>query len=133
MLWQMPQQRSQMLKRKFADWQNLLRLAASHALTPVSSPQAGRPSTTSPPNLPLAVWTGIVLNCSSAEAGEGGTQTEENIALVRICVGAISDGRPYRDTIFLLMAHLVNVRRRRKLTILTFSCRERAKEVVVSK
>ena len=53
MLWQMPQQRSQMLKRKFADWKNLLRLAASHALTLVSSLQAGRPSTTSPPNLPL--------------------------------------------------------------------------------
>jgi len=33
MLWQMLQQRSQMLKRKFADWKNLLRLAASHALT----------------------------------------------------------------------------------------------------
>jgi hypothetical protein len=66
-----------MLKRKFADWQNLLRLAASHALTLVSSPQAGRPSTTSPPNLPLAVWTGIVLSCSSAEAGEERAQTEE--------------------------------------------------------
>jgi hypothetical protein len=38
MLWQMPQQRSQMLKRKFADWQNLLRLAASHALTLEFSP-----------------------------------------------------------------------------------------------
>jgi hypothetical protein len=36
MLWQMPQQQSQMLKRKFADGQNLLRLAASHALTLVS-------------------------------------------------------------------------------------------------
>ena len=48
MLWQMPQQRSQMLKRKFADWKNLLRLAASHALTFVSS---------------LQVWTGIVLSC----------------------------------------------------------------------
>jgi hypothetical protein len=33
MLRQMPQQRSQMLKRKFADWKNLLRLVASHALT----------------------------------------------------------------------------------------------------
>jgi len=33
MLGQMPQQRSQMLKRKFADWQNLVGLAASHALT----------------------------------------------------------------------------------------------------
>jgi hypothetical protein len=31
MLWQMPQQRSRMLKRKFADWKNLLRFAASHA------------------------------------------------------------------------------------------------------
>jgi len=29
-----------MLKRKFADWKNLLRLAASHALTLVSSQQA---------------------------------------------------------------------------------------------
>src|ERR1035437_8874403 len=52
MLGQMPQQRSQMLKRKFADWKNIFRLAASHALTLVSSLQAGRPSTTSPPNLP---------------------------------------------------------------------------------
>jgi hypothetical protein len=33
MLWRMTQQRSQMLKRKFADWQNLLRLVACHALT----------------------------------------------------------------------------------------------------
>ena len=80
MLWQMPKQRSQMLKRKFADGQNLLRLAASHALTLVPSPQAERPSTASPPNLPLALWTGIVLSCSSAEAGEGRAQTEENIA-----------------------------------------------------
>jgi hypothetical protein len=32
MLRRMPQQRPQMLKRKFADWQRL-RLAASHALT----------------------------------------------------------------------------------------------------
>ena len=56
MLWQMPQQRAQMLKRKFADWQNLLRLAASHALTLVSSPQAGHLSTTFTPNLPLDVW-----------------------------------------------------------------------------
>jgi hypothetical protein len=35
MLWQMPQQRAQMLRRKFADWKNVLRLAASHALTKI--------------------------------------------------------------------------------------------------
>ena len=34
-LWQMPQQRAQMLRRKFADWKNVLRLAASHALTKI--------------------------------------------------------------------------------------------------
>jgi len=45
-----------MLKRKFADWQNLLRLAASHALTLVSS--------------------------------------------------AISDGRLYRDSYFLVNGHI---------------------------
>jgi hypothetical protein len=54
MLWQMPQQRSQMLKWKFADWRNLLRLAASHALTLLSSRKPDALSTTSPPNLPLA-------------------------------------------------------------------------------
>ena len=35
MLWQMPQQRAQMLRWKFADWKNVLRLAASHALTKI--------------------------------------------------------------------------------------------------
>ena len=35
MLWHMPQQRAQMLRRKFADWKNRLRLAASHALTKI--------------------------------------------------------------------------------------------------
>jgi hypothetical protein len=33
-LWQMLKQRSQMLRRKFADWQNPVSLAALHALTP---------------------------------------------------------------------------------------------------
>jgi hypothetical protein len=37
-LWQMPQQRSQVLKRKFADWKNLVRSVASHALTLAPSP-----------------------------------------------------------------------------------------------
>lgn len=47
-----------MLKRKLADWQNLLRLAASHALM----------------LLPLAVWSGVVLNCCSAMLPSLGTQ-----------------------------------------------------------
>jgi hypothetical protein len=50
MLWQMPQQRSQKLKRKFADWKNFRRLVASHTFTLVFL-QAGRPSTTSPATL----------------------------------------------------------------------------------
>jgi hypothetical protein len=91
---------------------------------------------TLPPTLTLAVWTGIVLSCSSTEAGEGRAQAAKNIvqshmwpdterkthvpgtarcaasirrhsstvravcvnALVRICAGAISDDRPYRDS-----------------------------------
>ena len=42
MLWQMPQQRLQILKRKFADRQNLLRLIASHVLMLVASLQVRR-------------------------------------------------------------------------------------------
>lgn len=41
MLRRVPQQRSQLLKRKFADWQNLLRLALSHVLMIIDEADCG--------------------------------------------------------------------------------------------
>jgi hypothetical protein len=71
MLWQMPQQRSQMLRRKFADWQNLLWLAASHA-HPVAISD-GRPYCDSYSLVNGHIWSmeGVEERSRSCDSGLG--------------------------------------------------------------